>query len=111
MKYHIKNHSPGTVIPEVKTFRDYLVDWVVADMQPLNVVESKEFRNVLYSISKENLHIPSEDTVRLDIDHKFELQKRKLISILARETSKISLVVDIYTLNLNSFLGKYTLDL
>ncbi len=101
---HIKSKHPmhidqSTISPSIErseSFEEKLIKWIISDFQPLNIVNQKEFIEMIRHLSN-NIQIPSRDTIRRQIMSKFSEAKNEIRIKLEETNSKFALTTDLWT--------------
>ncbi|KAJ2921202.1 hypothetical protein H1R20_g15892, partial [Candolleomyces eurysporus] len=93
--------APGSAVPEFTHdgFIDALVDFIVADDQSINVIESVFFRRLLLLLRKElrDEDIPHRTFVRNHIRRRWDIYMDELRGELQNAVGKISLTTDLWS--------------
>jgi hypothetical protein len=96
-----KNHSEQ----RQTELRQFLVDWVVLDSQPLSTVQSKTFRHFIHELDSAFI-MPSQETVKKIIYDAFNYSFPQLKQLLLMNAAFISLTMDLWTArNRQGYLG------
>jgi hypothetical protein len=85
-----KNHSEQ----RQTELRQFLVDWVVLDSQPLSTVQSKTFRHFIHELDSAFI-MPSQETVKKIIYDAFNYSFPQLKQLLLMNAAFISLTMDL----------------
>ena len=86
-------------------FREMLVEWVVCNDQPFSEVETHRLRNLIRLLHP-GAKVPSADTLRNDIDERFNREKARVRAMLQDAPGRLSFAVDAWTSpNTKDFLG------
>ena len=85
--------------------RQFLVDWIVDDIQPINVVTSPKFRQFIYQLDPTFI-MPCPETVKGIIHTAYNFSFPKLQQIIKSQAKSVSLTLDLWTAkNRQGYLG------
>ena len=86
-------------------FQQYLVDWIINDIQPISVVTNPKFCQLVYQLNP-TLIMPCPETVKGIIHSAFNFSFPKLQRIINDQAKSVSLTLDLCTAkNRQGFLG------
>lgn len=83
-----------------------LIQWIVVDLQPFNVIEQTEFQQLIHTLDPHYV-LPCRQTVKKIVNSLFLERKENIKSEINDFRAKIALTTDIWTSNYNNtaFLG------
>jgi hypothetical protein len=76
--------------------RQFLVDWIVDDIQPINVVTSPKFCQLIYQLNPAFI-MPCSETVKGIIHTAYNFSFPKLQQIIKNQAKSVSLTLDLWT--------------
>jgi hypothetical protein len=119
LRRHLKNVHSSTYIQNDQskqispyTFSEQihitikLIQWLIVDLQPFNIVEQEEFQQFIYSLDPRYV-LPCRQTIKENINSLFLQRRVNIKSEFNSFMAKIALTTDIWTSNYNNaaFLG------
>jgi hypothetical protein len=78
-----------------------LIEWIIVDLQPFNVVEQAEFQQFIHSLDSRYV-IPCRQTVKEEINTLFTRKKLNIKLEINNLTTKVALTTDIWSSNYNN---------
>ena len=77
-------------------FQQYLVNWIIDDIQPISVVENSKFCQFIYQLDP-TFVMPCPETVKGIIYDAFKFSFSKLQQIIRDQAKSVSLTLDLWT--------------
>ena len=85
--------------------RQFLVDWIIDDVQPLNIVNNSKFHQFIFQLDSAFI-IPCTETIKAIICSAFNFSFSKLQQIIQDQAKTVSLTLDLWTAkNRQGYLG------
>lgn len=85
--------------------RQFLVDWIIDDIQPISIVTSPKFRQLMFQLDPTFI-LPCSQTVKAIIHTAFTFSFSKLQQIIEIQAKSVSLTLDLWTAkNRQGYLG------
>ncbi len=75
--------------------RQFLVDWIIDDIQPINVVNNLKFHQFIFQLDPAFV-IPCSETVKAIIYAAFNFSFLKLQQIIKNQAKSVSLTLDLW---------------
>lgn len=76
--------------------RQFLVNWIINDLQPIHVVKSVDLK-ILFKELDPGFIMPCQKTIRNMIDDAFDYTSPQLKSLMKNEATSVSLTLDLWT--------------
>ena len=76
--------------------RQFLVDWIINDIQPINVVTNPKFRQLIFQLDPAFI-LPCPETVKAIIHAAFNFSFSNLQQIIKSQAKSVSLTLDLWT--------------
>lgn len=119
LRRHLQSIHGSTYIPNKQTNKSSsytyaeqihitakLIQWIIVDLQPFNIVEQKQFQQFIHTLDPRYV-LPCRQTIKEEITALFLQRRTNIISEINNFTTKVALTTDIWSSNYNNtaFLG------